>query len=86
MEMWSLINKNTNKLIRCGHAETGDDQGERYFFSEVIYYPYWFVESEELAKKSLNSINSSCYDEHFQTPSTLLININDWEVISFIKK
>ena len=53
MEMWTLINKNTKQLIRCGHAETGDDQGDRYFFSEVIYYPYWFVESEELAKKSL---------------------------------
>lgn len=81
MELWTIINKNTNELIRLGKYDTHDDQGVRYYFLDVESCPYWFVNSEEKAKNAL--VKYQLDDQYYETPCTESINIDDYEIVKF---
>jgi len=81
MELWTIISKNTNELIRINNYETGDDQGIRYYFTDSKYAPYWFVDSKEKVENAL--VKYQLDDQYYETPCTESINIDDYKIIKF---
>lgn len=87
MEMWSLLNIKTNQLIRFNVVYTNDSEfGNKYYFTDSEFFPCWFINSEESAKKALKKFVhpfDSCVHE---TPSTDYIKIEEYEIIKFKTK
>ena len=87
MEMWTFINKLTNEIVRCDALSSDAEFGNIYYFTDCIYSPYWFVDSEEKATLAyVDGYVHEQYSNNYERPKTDRINIKDYEIVTFKNK
>jgi hypothetical protein len=85
MEVWTFINKISNKIIRCDTLSSDVEFGNLYYFIECDFSPYWFVDSEEKALLAYNSgFVHEQYCNNFERPITERINLDDYKITKFV--
>ena len=83
MEVWTLINKETNKIIRFNTRSGDIEFGIEYYFIEDEYYPLWFIDTEEAVKLAYSDWVHPQFSMHPKQPATDRININDYKICKF---
>jgi hypothetical protein len=86
MEVWTLINKNNNKIIKYDIIGHDLEFGNLYYFVDPIeweYSPIWFVNSEEEVKLAYKEWVHPQYCNNYKRPSTDKINIDDYIIKKF---
>lgn len=84
MEVWTLINKKTNEIVRCDVLSHDVEFGNLYYFTDCKYSPYWFVNTKEKAELAHVKWTHNQYANNFERPLTEKIDINDYEIVCFL--
>lgn len=83
MEIWTLINKETNEIIRCDLLSFDVEFGNLYYFTNNIYSPLWFVDSYEKVLLAYTKNSLDQFANNYERPKTSRINIDDYKIIKF---
>ena len=86
MEVYTLINKNNNNLVRINRIFTNDaDFGSHYYLTDEDCTndstQIWIVEDEKYAKNILKGNTNKFQNIKYQTPNTEDIDISNYEVL-----
>ena len=86
MELYTLINKETNQLIRFNKIDIDDDLGILYYFSEDEYLPIWITTNindiDYLLSNNLVSI-PPIYSINYNKPSNEYVNLKNYKPLTF---
>jgi len=83
MEVWTFINKETNKIVRFNTRAGDIEFGTEYYFIEDEYYPLWFIDTEDAAKLAFSACVHPQFSMHPRQPATDRIHIEDYAICKF---
>ena len=83
MEVWTFINKETNKIIRCDIKNYDSEFYVIYHFTNAIYSPLWFVKTKDEAELAYKKNVHPQYSMNYTTPDTDSINLENYKIVKF---
>lgn len=83
MEVWTLINKNTNKIIRCDLLSFDVEFGNLYYFTDEIYSPLWFVDSYQKVELAFSKEVHDQFANNYDRPKSDYVNLDQYQIIKF---